>query len=469
MIHGRSGSTPSRRRLPPTLSLMLWLFSSAVPATVLWVLLQVEGTVSGGVTEILALGSVAWAAIVALGVRAALLRRIRTLSNLVEAARAHDYSIKAAHAHESGELGELHRQINSLIGDLEAGRHTEQELLGMLQKVVNQISVAIVVCDAYDRIRLVNPLAAKLLQSSADALMGIDFASTALAAIPFSAEPRVLDFRFPSAESRWQVSQQSYRHQGKPSRIIFIADLKQVLVGEEIVAWQRLIRVISHEVNNSLTPIMSLCQTLETMVSRPDSEAKAEVVRDGLSVISQRAKGLKEFISIYARIARLPEPQKTLFSAARLADKVQAMFPQVAVERVGSIPEFRLFGDQVQLEQVLINLIKNALEANEGSATPVQFSGRVRDEHCEFEIVDSGAGISNPGNLFVPFYTTKANGAGVGLTLCRKIAAQHFGQVTLENRHDGQGAIARLVLPLPPPQQEAADPTTGRRIRRPVI
>lgn len=453
MIHGsRSRSVPPRsRRLPPTVRLVLWILSGAVPSLWLCVLLVVDSPVSKATVETFALTTIVWLAIVALRARAGLLRHIRTLSNLVEATRAHDYSIKASHARESGELAELYCQVNSLIGDMEDGRHAEQELLGMLRIVVNQIGVAIVVCDAHDRIRLVNPPATKLLRSSAEDLMGVGFAETALVDIPLSIEPRVVDFRFPGAESRWQISEQWYRHQGKPSRIVFIVDLRQVLADEEILVWQRLIRVISHEVNNSLTPISSLCQTLETIIARGDGEEYAPIVRDGLSVIGQRAKGLKEFISVYSRIARLPEAQKIMFPTVRLVERVLGIFPQGAVERVADIPDVQLYGDSVHLEQALINLIKNALEANDGSAEPVRFSCRIQDGYCEFEIVDNGGGIANPENLFVPFYTTKPQGAGIGLVLCRKVAAKHFGRVTLENRSDGQGAVARLALPLPMP------------------
>jgi signal transduction histidine kinase len=172
-----------------------------------------------------------------------------------------------------------------------------------------------------------------------------------------------------------------------------------------------------------------------------------------LDVIADRAKGLKEFISVYARIARLPEPQKILFPAAQLIEKVSGIFTN-ALEIVGVVPEIHLYGDPVHLEQALINLIKNALEANGEGAHPVKLSCHVRTDYCEFEIVDDGAGISNPGNLFVPFYTTKSEGAGIGLVLVRQIVAKHFGQVTLENRTDSHGAVARLILPLPPNPSE---------------
>lgn len=395
------------------------------------------------------LAALIWSLMVALGVRGEVLHHIRTLNNLIDAAGTRDYSVKGAGAREPGELAALYRQLNSLQDILKTGRQSEQELLHVLEKVVDHIDVAIIVCDSHDRIRLVNALTTTLLKSSAEALIGLEFARSPLAGLPLAAEPRLLDYRFPGGESRWQVSQQYYRHQGQPSRLIFITDLKQVLVEQETAAWQRLIRVISHEVNNSLTPITSLCQTLVGILDNPAGELYANDVRDGLGVIGQRAKGLKEFISVYAQVARLPEPQKMLFPAAELLEKVQGIFTRDMLEVEETIADVRLFGDPIHLEQALINLIKNALEANITGTVPVKLSCSVRGDYCEFEILDEGAGVSNPGNLFVPFYTTKREGGGIGLVLCRQIAAKHFGQVTLDNRPAGRGAVARLILPLP--------------------
>lgn len=432
------------------LRLFFLVLSNALPATLLLVWLAIESTLPGAAKAAVSVVLLLWIVVVASTVRGEVLRHIRTLSNLVESTRAQDYSMKAARARDPGELAELYQQINSLTDSLKIGRQSEQELLSILEKVVSQINVAIIVFDSHDAIRLVNPLAGVLLKSSPDELIGVNCADTVLAQLPLSAEPTLVDFRFPGADGRWQIRQHYYRHQGQPSRIVFIADLKQVLSDEEIAAWQRLIRVISHEVNNSLTPITSLCQTLAGMLAKSDTVHDADV-RVGLSVIAERAKGLQDFISVYARLARLPEPQKIVFQAGDLADRLQRIFAGQALEIV-PFPDAAVYGDPVHLEQALINLIKNGLEANPSSAPAVQLSCRLRDGQCEFQIADHGAGIGNPDNLFVPFYTTKTEGAGIGLILCRQIAAKHHGHVSLENRPDGPGAVARLILPLPPAQ-----------------
>ncbi len=430
------------------LRLFLWVLSTAIPALLVIFWLTIESGLGGAMKAALALVVLAWTVVAAEKVRRELLTHVRTLSNLVESTRAQDYNMHGAHARDRGELAELYQQINSLNDSLRIGRQSEQELLSILETVVSEINVAIIVFDSHDKIRLLNQLASALLKSPPHELIGVKCADTALADLPVSAEPQLIDFRFPGAEGRWQIRQHHYRHQGQPSRILFIADLKQVLSDEEIAAWQRLIRVISHEVNNSLTPITSLCQTLTGLLSKSGTADDADV-REGLSVIAERAKGLQDFISVYARLARLPEPHRVLFPASDLAGRLQRIFADRSLEIV-PFPEVEVFGDPVHLEQALINLIKNGLEANPNDAPAVQLSCHVRDGQCEFQIADHGAGVVNRDNLFVPFYTTKTEGAGIGLVLCRQIASKHHGHVTLDNRGDGPGAVARFILPLPP-------------------
>jgi two-component system nitrogen regulation sensor histidine kinase NtrY len=429
------------------LRLFLLVLSSAIPATALtWLSLASAAPLIAKIT--LAVVFLAWILAVATLVRGTLLRHVRTLSNLVESTRMQDFSVKAAGTREPGELGELYQQINTLTDSLKAARQGEQELLSILEKIVSQINVAIIVFDPRDRIRLVNQLASALLKAPADKLVGMDRAQTALAQLPVSAEPKLVHFRFPGAAGRWQVSQHYYRHQGEASHIVFIADLKQVLLDEEISAWQRLIRIISHEVNNSLTPITSLCQTLTGILAKLDGVSTTDV-REGLGVIAERARGLQDFISVYTRVARLPEPQKIPFPAAELAGKLQRIFTDRPLQIV-PFPEVTVFGDPVHLEQALINLIKNGLEANPSGAPAVRVSCQLSNGRCEFQVADYGPGVGNPDNLFVPFYTTKPEGTGIGLALCRQIATRHHGYVSLENRADGPGAVATLVLPLPP-------------------
>ncbi|WP_291777314.1 ATP-binding protein [Luteibacter sp.] len=401
----------------------------------------------------IAVFSVIWSLGIGWTLVRAMERHLRTLSSLVDSARAQDYGVRAVHAREDGPLGDLYRQINALIGDLDSQRTASQELLGVLHRVVDQIDVAILVFEASGRLRLANPVAMKLLGIPSDGPSTISYGDTPFPGMGLDAGTRVLDHRFPGAQGRWRIVEQSYRQQGRPARIVFVADVQQVLAVEEIRVWQRLIRVISHEVNNSLAPITSLCQTLDGILARTTDLGEIDVLRDGLSLIGERAMGLKSFISVYARIARLPEPRKALFPVSRLVEKIAGMFAADGVLVEGEMPSTDLLGDVVHLEQVLINLLRNAVQSQQAvdpkNGLPVVLRVFVHDGQCEFEIVDNGTGIANPENLFVPFYTTRPEGAGIGLVLCRSIVAQHGGRVSLTNREDARGAIARVSLPLP--------------------
>lgn len=445
----RTTGKPPSHKISTDIRIFLWVLASAIPMLVLLGFLFFDEKLTTGMQLLISGISVGWVVIVASIVREKVIHHIRTLSNLIEAIRAEDYSLKSSRTREPGELAELYQQVNALNDKLKESRQSEMELQNILEKIVNQINVAIVACDVDDRISLVNKLASKLLRQSADSLIGSDLSSTPFSQLPLDKDSQLLDYAFPGADGRWQINQQHYRHHGKPGRILFITDLKQVLSEEETNAWQRLIRVIGHEVNNSLTPITSICQTVDTLMQRPYEERNEDDIREGLGVISERAKGLKEFISVYSRIARLPEPQKVIFSVGALIKKIRGMYQDAKVTFPENVPDIELFGDPVHIEQILINLIKNGIEANQESELPLEFSIELEDEHCEFIIRDKGLGISNPANLFVPFYTTKPQGAGIGLTLCRQIAAKHNGHVTLGNRKDTKGAVAKLILPRP--------------------
>lgn len=439
--------SPLAARIGTEWRVFFWILSCAVPPVIGLALLFHYVRPPWGVVIASGILVCAWVAAVARMVKQRLVHHFRTLGNLLESIRKGDYAMRSSRAGEAGELASLYQQINHLSDSLKSSRLIEQELLTVLEKVVNQINVAVFVFDPREKIRLVNRLGAALLNSSPDLLIGARRSETALADLPVAAAGKVFDHRFPGAAGRWQVRESLYRRGGEVSRILFIADLKQVLSDEEISAWQRLIRVISHEVNNSLTPISSLCQTLARALADP-GKIDDNDVREGLAAIGERARGLQEFISAYARIAQLPEPNKALFPVAELAGPLPHFFAGRPLQVV-PFPPATVYGDVVHLQQALINLVKNGLEANPPDAPPVELRCTVEAAYCHFEVTDHGPGIANPDNVFVPFYTTKSDGAGVGLALCRQIAIKHHGSVSLENRGDARGAVARLSLPLP--------------------
>ncbi|URL59703.1 PAS domain-containing sensor histidine kinase [Luteibacter flocculans] len=456
MIPGLSSSAPPRRRAwSRPVSLVAGMLLAVAPGCLVLFTASYRA-VPRQVEIAVASLSIVWAVAIGWSMVRAMERHLRTLASLVESARNHDFGVRSVHAREAGPLGDLYRQINALIDDLENERTASQELLGVLRRVVDQIDVAILVFGASGRLRLANPVAARLLGMPAgDTVADLAYDDTPFAGMTLGGDPRIVDYRFPGGDGRWRITEQTYRQQGRPARIVFVADVQQVLATEEIRVWQRLIRVIGHEVNNSLAPIASLCQTLDSILSRSPDIVEKGMLHDGLSLIAERAQGLKSFISVYAQVARLPEPRKVMFPVRRLVERTAGMFAADGVRIDGEVPDLTLFGDQVHLEQALINLVRNAVQSQAAAAAtgaePVRLGVSVQAGRCVFEIVDSGTGIANPENLFVPFYTTRAEGAGIGLVLCRSIVAQHAGTVTLHNRDDARGAVARMVLPLPRP------------------
>jgi nitrogen fixation/metabolism regulation signal transduction histidine kinase len=395
--------------------------------------------------------AILWIVVVAISIRRTFVHQMRTLNTLIEAIRSEDYSLRGTIARETGDLAELFQQINSLTDELQQSRQDSKELRGLLERIITQFNVAVIAYDGNDRIVLANHLSEKLLQVESPVMIGKPLKFYQLDRILPAQHSHLLEYAFPGARGRWQVSRQTYIHHGKQGNLLFIADLEQVLSEQEIKAWQRLIRVVAHEVNNSLTPIMSLCQTLSSILNKQSDSSKNSAQGDlleGLGVINERALNLKNFISDYARIARLPDAQKKQFDLLALIARILTIYREEGVELVTRETAVPIFGDHTQIEQVLINLIKNAIEANADKIKAVTIRVACDAANCKVEITDEGSGISNPANLFVPFYTTKPQGAGIGLALARRIVAAHNGDLQLQNREDGKGAIATLLLPL---------------------
>lgn len=449
-------STRPRRLLSAEAKLWLMAVSGLVPLALIALLWWRQPGLPLLPRGLLFGAALVWVLLAAFGVRRLFVHQLRTLSTLIEAIRGEEYSLRSVHAGHSSELAELFRQINALAQQLQSSRQDERELRGLLERIVAQMDLAVLACDSEDRVVLANPRAARLLALERERLQGMSLRDTEVAALLPVRDSEIREHRFAGAAGRWQISRQNLVQDGKPGSLIFIADLEQVLSEEEIRAWQRLIRVIAHEVNNSLTPITTLCQTLAGAL--PEQEGRGtNKLAEGLQLIRERALNLRAFISDYARIARLPEASKAEFDLLALIRKVAGMYPAHNLRVESALDRLPIYGDRTQLEQVLINLVKNAVEANGDASLPVDLHVCVRNGDCEILILDRGPGISNPANLFVPFYTTKEQGAGIGLALSRRIVSSHHGSLSLNNRQDSPGAELRLTLPL-----SAALAETGR-------
>ena len=314
---------------------------------------------------------------------------------------------------------------------------------------MTEIEIAVFTFDEGQRLQFVNRAAERLLGRSIHQLVGRSAAEVDLADLLDGNPARTVEHSFPGGSGRYGVRRNSFRQEGRPHQLLVMTDLSRALRDEERQAWQRIVRVIGHELNNSLAPIKSIAGTMGTILAKTPRPGDWEAdLRAGLTIIASRADSLSRFMEGYARLARLPAPRRQLIDIGERIQRVASLETRLKVE-VEPGPAIRILADGDQLEQLLINLVRNAVDAIVG-ASP---SGKVKirwqkpKDIVEIIVQDEGPGLSNPANLFVPFFTTKPGGSGIGLVLCRQIAEAHGGDLSLENRKDRSGCIARLRLP----------------------
>jgi signal transduction histidine kinase len=241
----------------------------------------------------------------------------------------------------------------------------------------------------------------------------------------------------------------AFRQDGAPHTLLLLADVSLSLQEEEQRSWKRLIRVLGHELSNSLAPIKSIAGSLLARAENmPGDDAVLRDFRRGLGVIESRADALHRFVQSYRKLAQLPPPQLRPVPLAPLLERIVHLEQRLPIQ-LDPGPAVVLQADSDQLEQMFINLLANAADASlANGAQQVRASWRIADSSVFVNIEDRGLGIANAENLFVPFYTTKPTGSGVGLALAQQIARAHGGEVTLVNREDGEGARATVRLPM---------------------
>jgi two-component system nitrogen regulation sensor histidine kinase NtrY len=390
----------------------------------------------------------------ALAVQARVIRPLQTMANLLSALREGDFSVRARGARRDEALGDVMAEINTLSRTLQEQRLSALEATALLRTVMEEIEVAIFAFDSEGKLRLANHAGQILLAKSAERILGRDAAELGLADCLVGEPTRLLpNANFPGVNGRFGMRRSQFREGGRPHQLVVIGDLSRTLREEELRAWQRLVRVLGHELNNSLAPIKSIAGSLGTLLKRdrraPDWE---DDMRSGLEVIESRAEGLSRFMQAYARLARLPAPILTPCPVSALVSRVIALETRLAVEVIDG-PVMTVQCDAAQIEQVLINLVKNAVyaalerPAAERHGSGVRLTWKKFTGQLEIAVEDDGPGIANTANLFVPFFTTKPEGSGIGLVLCRQIAENHGGSLSLENRSNAIGCIARLRLP----------------------
>ena len=436
-----------RKRNPSALR-RAWLFSFllALPSFLFVGILLWQQHVTAAPAILLLFCLFIYILLIAASLVEGLMRPLQTLSNVVSSLREGDYSFRARGAGSTDALGELASEINALADLLQRQRVRSLEATALLARILEVMHAPLFAFDRENTLQLANNAGAQLLSRPLARCFGHSARELGLDNLLASADQTVHSFG--AKPSRWLLRKALFRQDGKPHTLLLLADVSQPLQEEEQIAWKRLIRVLGHELSNSLAPIKSIAGSL---LARAESitgdETTVRDFRRGLSVVESRADSLHRFVQSYRLLAQLPPPHLKPVQAGPLLERVALLEQRVPVQLEPG-PPVLLNADPDQLEQMFINLLTNAVDASlANGAKPVRILWRVAESALVVAIEDSGMGIANTENLFVPFYTTKPKGSGVGLALAQQIARAHGGEIRLINRDDGPGARAFIHLP----------------------
>lgn len=444
------------KRLSYERRLQLLALAAGFPGSLIALLLLWTGNYSSSTAWTLTLLIVCFWLGFALSLRHRVVFSLQTLSNLLAALREEDFSVRARGASREDAMGEVMIEVNALSETLRQQRLGALEASALLRTVMEEIDVAIFTFDNETKLRLVNRAGERLLARPAERLLGFTADEVGLAACLEGESTRTMELNFAGGSGRWGMRRGSFRQGGLPHHLIVLSDLSRTLRDAERQAWQRLIRVLGHELNNSLAPIQSVAQGLEAglqsaiKVSELQNEpgnAILEDLRQGLGIIRSRTEALARFMAAYARLARLPQPKLARMKVPEWIARVAKLANRIQV-RVVEGPAVEISADADQLEQLLINLIRNAVDAALETGGGVEVGWSREASQLDVWVRDEGPGITNTANLFVPFFTTKPGGSGIGLVFSRQIAEAHGGELTLKNRTDARGCEARLRLPV---------------------
>ncbi|HEV7512759.1 MAG TPA: ATP-binding protein [Candidatus Acidoferrum sp.] len=443
------------KRLTYERRIQLLALAAGLPGSFIALILLWTGSYSSGSASTLTFLILSLWLGFALSLRHRVVFSLQTLSNLLAAMREEDFSIRARGARSDDAMGEVMIEVNALSTMLREQRLGAMEATGLLRTIIEEIDLAIFTFDHEAKLRLVNRAGERLLMRPLERLLGSTAAELGLAGCLEGESARTMELVFAGASGRWSMRRGSFRQGGLPHQLVVLSDLSRTLRDEERQAWQRLIRVLGHELNNSLAPIQSVAQGLESGLNRANQLPELqngpaapilEDLHEGLAIIRSRTEALGRFMAAYSRLARLPKPKHLPVTVADWVHRTVKLETRVKV-CIKEGPRAVISADVDQLEQLLINLIRNAADAALETHGGVQVGWLLQGSQVEVWVIDDGPGIPNTANLFVPFFTTKPAGSGIGLVLSRQIAEAHGGQLTLENRTGARGCEARLRLP----------------------
>jgi two-component system nitrogen regulation sensor histidine kinase NtrY len=461
----------SRQRLSFERRLRLGLYLMGLPGFALIVLEFEQHHVDPSIKWI-ALPAIAFAWIFSVSlVLEQIIRPLQTLANVVAALREDDYSFRARGGRRNDAMGDLALEINALAGMLQVQRVGAMEAMALVERVMKAMQSPVLAFDPEGKLKLLNTAAERAfnLSSQADTprvAAKINKGKGDLDRLLRSQDNDILSLSSSQQTARWVVKRTSFRLRGIPHTLFVLSDVSEALREEERLAWERLIRVLGHEINNSLTPIKSIAGSLRSrLTATADQSEEDEDFARGLEVIEDRAESLNRFLQAYRELMGLPAPRLESVSLASIVRRVAKLETRLAVTVAGTA-DVTLLADPDQLAQALINLVRNAAEASlsADAAVPagrrnsarevdrqqvpcVEIAWEIGEDEVIISIIDNGPGLTNADNLFVPFYTTKPGGTGIGLVLAQQIALAHSGSVQLINRSETHGCKACMRLP----------------------
>jgi len=380
-------------------------------------------------------------------------QQIRTLANILESMIDGDYSLRGREQ-DNKAFQELLTLVNNLADTLALSKIEAKESRQLLERIMQQMDAMVLAVDEQGRIVMANDSAQKLLQIDMSKQAHILFTSLSIGKTISEAQSGILDFEQPQLRGEHFLFKEYFLSEGKQHQLFLITSAQRLLLEKERKSWQSLLRVLSHEMNNSLTPISSISQSMKSKLQDENKPLNRNSLLTGIDIINERASSLSSFIASYSQLSHLPEPNKSHFPLQSFINKCIALFSDCSIsfsDKYVELGKINIDADKAQLEQVFINVLKNAKEAMEGISGNehkiIEVFCQSDDKYFHIHICDTGMGIANQDNLFVPFYSTKPQGSGIGLTLCKQILFNHGGLFTLTNRKDGNGAEAVISLP----------------------
>lgn len=389
--------------------------------------------------------------------------QIRTLSSLIESMIDGDYTLRGR-LQTNQAFQELLNSINELADTLSRHKVEAKESRLLLERIMEQMDAMVIATDEQGFVVMANASANKLLLNDVVDVSRIQLASSPIGEQIMQATTGIINFnqeQFSQISGEHFLSKESFLSDGKQHQLYLLTNAERLLMEKERKAWQSLLRVLSHEMNNSLTPIVAISQTMQKKLQQSEVELDKAPLLDGVNIIHERADSLSQFIASYSQLSHLPKPNKSEFPLASMVNNLAGLYPTCDINSDFE-SNLTLVADKNQFEQVMINLVKNAVEAmSQCQAQVIDISAQQQEGWQHITIRDYGKGIANLDNVFVPFYTTKAQGSGIGLALCRQILFNHNGTIKITNQPNNsigdknsqqpsQGVEVTLSLPLSP-------------------